>query len=101
MKIRTHGELLIDHRATGVSPPGVPPIFESAIATCSHCQAGVIMNPLRTRERAVCKKCMAYICDQCAAAMALSGVCRPFAQVVDEMLEAGDKGLPAPEFKPY
>ena len=101
MKIKTHGELLIDHRATGFKPPGVPAIFESAIATCSHCQAAVMMNPLRTRERAVCKKCMAYICDQCAAGMALSGVCRTFAQVIDETLEASTKGLPVPEFNPY
>ena len=60
-----------------------------------------MMNPLRTRERTVCKKCMAYICDQCTAAMAVSGVCRTFEQVVDETLEAGTKGLPAPEFNPY
>ena len=101
MKIKTHGELLVDHRATGVKPPGVPPIFESAIATCSHCQAAVIMNPLRTRERAVCKKCMAYVCDQCAAAMALSGVCKTFEQVVDETLEAATLGRPLPGFNPY
>ena len=101
MKIKTHGELLIDHRATGIPHPVMGKVYESAIATCTHCQAAVIMNPLRTRERTVCKLCMAYICDNCAGAMAAGAEHRPFAMIVDEAMEAGSRGLPVPDFKPY
>ena len=54
------------------------------------------MHPLRTRERAVCKKCMAYICDNCTGKD-----CKPFAMVVDETLEAAARGFPIPVFNPY
>lgn len=36
---------------------------ENATLTCCHCQAQVIINPLRTRERNFCRKCYAYVCD--------------------------------------
>jgi len=66
------GELIIDHRAEdGV--PGLPRLFEAPIATCSHCQAGVVMNPLRTRARAWCHTCDRYICDRCDAIRAAPG----------------------------
>jgi hypothetical protein len=72
------GELFVDHRAS----PGLPEdaavrlgyhpsqvregvVFESATYSCSHCQTVVVMNPLRTRERAYCRKCDRYICDNC------------------------------------
>lgn len=69
------GWLLIDHRAS----PGTPEVpegkmFETASYTCKHCNYVVIKNKLRTRERSVCLKCMAIICDSCASI----GVCQPF-----------------------
>jgi hypothetical protein len=83
------GYLLIDHSAS----PGLPAAianprlfgegrrFEAPTLTCSHCKTVVIVNPERTRERGYCRKCDHYVCDACAAAQ----VCRPFAQVVDDV----------------
>src|SRR5262245_8333535 len=75
------GEIFVDHRAS----PGIPPelavklgyhpdqvkggtIFEGATLGCPHGGACVVMNPLRTRERAHCFQCNMYICDWCDAA---------------------------------
>lgn len=63
-------------------------MFEAPTITCSHCQVVVIINPLRKRERAYCPKCDHYLCDLCGAARALTGECRPFRQIVDEVQEA-------------
>jgi len=70
------GELIIDHKAgAGISveearkfgcvpcPSGTR--VELPVATCAHCQAGVIMNPNRTRDRAWCSICDRYLCDNC------------------------------------
>ena len=74
------GEVFLDHRAS----PGIPAelaqklgyapeqvregaTFESATLGCPHCGACVVMNPLRTRERAHCYQCNQYICDGCDA----------------------------------
>ncbi len=103
-KREQEGWLMIDNRESpGVSDevlrtlaPGLPPgagrgMFEAPTITCSHCQAVLIVNPLRTRERAYCAKCDHYICDGCGAALAASGVCRPFAQIIAETQEAAAK----------
>ena len=42
--------------------------------TCVHCNRAVILNPERTRERNVCRKCDALTCDYCR------GECLPFAK---------------------
>jgi hypothetical protein len=72
------GEIFVDHRAS----PGIPEhvamrlgyhpsevregaVLSAATYSCSHCQAVVVMNLLRTRERAYCQKCDQYICDGC------------------------------------
>jgi hypothetical protein len=80
-------------RTVGVSlPPGAGVgMFEAPTITCSHCQTVLIVNPLRTRDRAYCQKCDAYICDGCGTAMALSGVCKPFAQLIEEVQEQAAK----------
>ena len=70
------GYLLIDHRESpgvsaelvhqsGTDAPvvGKNATFESATITCSHCQAVVILNPLRTRARGYCASCDHYVCD--------------------------------------
>lgn len=97
--LRSHeGYLLLDHR----NSPGVPDaisvamglpagagkqIFETATYTCKHCQAVVIMNPDRQRERAFCRGCNHRICDRCAAIKAQTLTCKTFDQVVDELLK--------------
>jgi hypothetical protein len=67
---RHDGEIEFDHRAS----PGMPGsrIFtEGSVVRlptigCPHCRTPQIINPNRVRERAYCRKCDAYICDQCA-----------------------------------
>ncbi len=79
---------------------GLPPsagrgLFEAATYTCSHCCAVVILEPLRTRPRAYCPKCDHRICDRCEAVrVASGGVCKTFRQIIDEVQETADKGLP-------
>jgi len=83
---RLAGELLIDHRASP-GTPSVPEgtVLESATYTCIHCCRIVIKEFRRTRDRAVCLKCMAIICDECDAARAHGSPCAPFmAQYYDK-----------------
>ncbi|WP_291988328.1 hypothetical protein [Luteitalea sp.] len=59
-------------------------VFERDMLSCSHCQATVLLNPARVRDRAVCPKCHAYICDRCETArVAAGGACVPFEAVLD------------------
>lgn len=90
------GYLLIDHRdSPGMAgrgePLGAGSVFEAPIYLCGHCQRGVIVNPLRTRERAYCPNCDHIICDECEAVRVISRVCKPFNQTADELLEAAAK----------
>lgn len=89
--------LLIDHSA-GPGLPGMPKVFEAGTFTCSHCQALVVINPKRTRDRALCRQCDHYICDECGIVASQSLFHRPFEMFADEVQEAGAKGLPAPLF---
>jgi hypothetical protein len=101
-KRRHEGYLMIDNRAS----PGVPEamldaanlpltagrgLFETATYTCSHCQAVVVLNPNRSRERAYCRGCDHYICDACGIVKAKTLQCRTFKQLVDEVLTAAEK----------
>jgi formamidopyrimidine-DNA glycosylase len=38
-------------------------ILERDIAMCSHCQRGIVLQPLRVRARGYCPKCNHYVCD--------------------------------------
>lgn len=72
-------------------------LFEAPTYTCSHCQAVVVLNPLRNRERAYCSKCSHHICDRCGVArVANGGICKPVKQLIDEVQEAAVRGLPPP-----
>lgn len=99
---RYEGELVIDHRESpGITAAdiahmpamyrnGYPVIgkgqfYESAVNTCSHCQRGIIINPLRTRERHYCRGCDRYICDNCALLMKLGASCSPFWRQVERI----------------
>jgi len=96
------GELLIDHRFT----PGIPEevthrqglpvgaaqgLFEAPTFTCSHCQKVVVLNPLRNRERAWCRKCDHYLCDPCGGILHATGICRPYRAMLDDLQEKGLK----------
>jgi len=93
---RSHEGYLMIHHAGPPLPDefcrGLPlgagrGLFEAPTYTCSHCQRIVILNQLRNRERAYCRKCDHYICDACGAAAAQTGICRPFKQIIEEAQE--------------
>ena len=94
---RHEGYILIDNRASDgvddktVINAGLPigagrGLFEAPTYTCSHCDAVVVMNPLRNRERAYCSNCDSYICDNCGVIKAKTLECRPMARIIDEEL---------------
>ena len=102
-KRKFEGCLIIDHRdSPGVTPEqvqgrgpvvGKGQLLETATQTCVHCQRIVVLNPLRTRPRHYCQKCDDFQCDLCA-----NLPCKPFAKVIDEILEAGARGQTPPPF---
>ena len=97
---RSHeGELMIDHRFTPGLPDetmqahGLPAgaghgLFEAPTFTCNHCPQIVVLNPLRNRQRAYCRKCDHYICDRCGGILAATGACKPYKRVLDELQES-------------
>lgn len=88
MTTKYDGYLLLDNRANGGR------VSEFATYTCSHCQAIVVKNPERKRERYHCRGCDHLLCDNCAAARAAGANCRTFKQLADEVQEAASRGLP-------
>jgi hypothetical protein len=92
------GYVCIDHRespglASRHLPVGAGSFFEGKTNTCRHCQKIVIMNPDRIRNRFDCPGCDHFICDGCALIYKITGVCRPFDQVLAEAHERAVKGL--------
>lgn len=98
--VRRHeGYLLVDHsqgpgltpemeRAMGLPEGAGSTLFECAVYTCSHCEAGVLVDPRRQRERGYCPKCEHVICDRCNAVRAANGgECKTFKQVIEEVQE--------------
>lgn len=74
-------------------PVGRGMVLEAPTFTCPHCQAVVIINPNRVRERAYCANCDRNVCDNCGAAMRVSGYeHKPFKQIIDEFMEQAAKG---------
>lgn len=105
-KRELEGYLEIDHRESpgitheqallagkGTMPIGKGIRFQAPVVNCSHCERQVVMNPLRTRDRAYCPKCDRYLCDQCEAERVRTGVCLTFKQVIEEFLNKKEKGL--------
>ena len=77
------GYLLVDNRCAGGA------LNEFPTLTCSHCKAVMLVNPLRTRDRAFCRKCNHYVCDKCEALrVASGGECKTFDQIGEEIQEA-------------
>lgn len=107
-KRELEGYLRIDHRdspgltpeeASAVGRSGIAPfvaagkMFEGATYTCSHCTRTVVINPDRVRPRAYCPKCDHHICDWCEGQrVASGGACKPFTQIIDEVVDATAKG---------
>lgn len=84
-KERHMGYLLIDNRASGHG------LQESKTFTCNHCNRVVIMNAERTRERGYCRGCDRYLCDECGTVRAITGQCKTFNQVIDEVLATAEQ----------
>jgi hypothetical protein len=100
------GEILIDHRAS----PGLGPemaawmgvdaglvaggqVLEAPVIACAHCQAIVIVNPDRQRERGWCSRCDKYLCDECVGLMRVTLECRSFARRLDRVQEETERGV--------
>lgn len=109
-KRELEGYVKIDHRDSpgfsceqlgaaglpGNMPIGRGMVLEAPTLTCSHCQAVVVINPNRSRERGYCSNCDHYVCDSCGAAMKAPGyVHRSFKQIADAFREAAIKGKPS------
>ena len=96
------GEIVIDHRASpGLTPAqvaGFAPavakgeLYESAVVVCGHCDAAVILEPKRTRDRGWCPKCDRYTCDDCEAQRARDGECRSVERRADAYLNHIERG---------
>lgn len=100
------GELFIDHRASpgltvedvaGFAAPavGLGQVYESAVIVCSHCQATVVLNPDRSRERGWCPKCDKYLCDACEFVRAKTFECREYARYLDNLQDQIERGGPS------
>ena len=102
---RSHeGYIMVDHRESpgltdaqmraaygGGSGRG---LHEVPALNCAHCHKSMIVNPLRTRDRPWCRKCDAYVCDDCKLAMVLTEKHRPMSLICDEVQESAARGLP-------
>jgi hypothetical protein len=84
------GYFLRDERVSGGG------FHECATYTCSHCQGVVMVDPLRTRERAFCQKCNHRLCDRCGVVFAQTLVCKTVTQVIEEMQERAVRSEPQP-----
>lgn len=82
---KREGFLLVDNRNSGGE------LKEGMTFTCGHCDALVVKNPDRTRERHYCRGCDTIICDTCAAIKAQTLTCRPIQQLIDQCLTAAEK----------
>lgn len=52
---------------------------------CGHCPSIVVLNPIRRRERAYCKRCELPLCDECDVRRHASGAedCRGLKELLD------------------
>ena len=100
------GVVLIDHRNSpgisnefirangleGVAPAvGAGQVYESALITCGHCSADVILNPDRSRDRGWCMTCDHYICDACHALKHAGVPCSPVMKKFEAVWNAMNK----------
>ena len=103
-KRELEGYLMIDHRmgegitpeqaaraGNGTIPVGRGMLFQSPTVNCSHCSRLIVLNPDRSRSRGYCQKCDRYVCDDCETARVQTGICYPFRQKMDDLLEKAIK----------
>ena len=102
-----HSDVVWDHRdSPGIAPEllhafGVPSYAHDYFAKgvraelkrkkCWHCERGIILNPMRRRDRNICAKCDHYICDECALSFRLTGICYPWNKREEDALRANAK----------
>lgn len=91
------GYLQIDHRdSPGLSPSdvaGIPgamvapggAVTERDLKQCNHCQRGIVLHPLRIRDRGYCPKCDHYVCDRCEAIRVKTGDCVPMVKILEHV----------------
>jgi hypothetical protein len=104
-KRELEGYLEIDHRESpgfteeqaraarfGKTMPVGSALIQRSTITCSHCERIVVLNPDRARSRGYCPKCDRHVCDECETVRVVTGVCRPFKQVIDEFVEDVERG---------
>jgi len=96
-KRRHEGYFQVDHSVSPglpdeLMPPGLPPgsgrvNFEAPAVTCNHCQNVIVLNPKRDRDRAYCRYCDHFICDNCGGILKATGKCLPYRDFLDEVDE--------------
>jgi len=59
--------------------------FESAVQTCSHCQAVVEIHR-KDKPYGYCRKCDHVLCESCAR-LAVTQGCTPFKALIDRYIE--------------
>lgn len=79
--------------ASGYIPGAGRGIYESATYTYSHCNAIVVIEPKRTRERGYCRKCDQRVCDPCNLIKSKTFECLSVARLADELQEAAEKSI--------
>jgi hypothetical protein len=97
------GYVMVDHRESpGFTPQeaaqagfrnlpvGKGTKFQGITYRCSHCEAQIVLE-IKNRDKSPghCSKCDRNLCKRCALVWKLTGVCRPFNQIIDEMLTKG------------
>jgi hypothetical protein len=112
-KRELEGYLEIDHRESpgitpelaakigcGTIPVGAGQTLKAATYNCPYCEALIVRNPERERERAYCRKLDRYICDGCDLKRKLGVELKPMKQVIDEFIDAATKNQtpPTPNF---
>jgi len=78
----------IDNRLTNAEMPVGQRHFEADTYTCSHCNAVVVLNPNRVRERYKCNGCNHHICDDCKAKRLMGNPCKTMKQAIEESMES-------------
>lgn len=74
--------------------PGVAASLEEwDTQQCGHCSTTVILNPDRTRARALCGRCDRYTCDPCALATVM-GICTPVSMRLELAMKYPEMEVP-------
>jgi hypothetical protein len=74
----------------GVTMPVGSKKFQLKTYTCCGCQRQIIMRDNRVRPRHRCS-CDKFICDGCALTFSVTGVHKPFTQVIEDYLARSAK----------